>query len=173
MKESQDEIVKDLHFLLETKTPYDFLAASKRRGISTYLKSSLEYLALECLSKLNKRNLYEAELHSPHRVSKPATKRKAPTQRLYGVSGKIDISQIYEIVINSRRFSRKDAINNFARKFNLVVPINKKDSRSRAANKLAKAIFYSPINKQKQILSALLEDVDKQTKGWLDIIRTD
>jgi len=173
MKESQYEIVKDLHFLLETKNPQDFLAASKRRGISTYLKSALEYLALECLSKLNKRNLFEDELNSPHRFSKSATKRKDPTRRLYEVSGKNEISQIYEIVINSRRFSRKEAINNFARKFNLVVPINKKDSRSRAANKLAKAIFHSPNNKQKQILNVLLEDVDKQTKGWLDIIRTD
>ena len=171
MKPTENEIFNELDHLLRNANPRDFLMACKRKSISKYMKSALEFLALECLEKTsNSKNSNVTE--SYRRTQKiPRLEKKDIIVRSGGTGIKAETDQLYEALISSKRVTDKSAIEHFAKYIGLKITFNKKDSKTRAARKLAKAIASSPEQIKKDFLSMLNENFDDQTKGWFDIIR--
>jgi len=85
---------------------------------------------------------------------------------------KTEMDQIYEILIHSKQFSVKTGMMNLVKLLGFDVVFSKKDSRARAARRLAMAIASSPEQIKKKALSMLYEMSDNQTRGWIDIIRS-
>ena len=168
----ESEIYSELRHLVKLADSRDFLKASKRKGISGHMKSAMESLALECLEKSS--NLENSSRTTYHRQipQKSRLDKRDAIFRFDRMSTKTEVDQIYEILINSKLLENKTTMTNLARHIGLHVTINKKDSRVRAGKKLAKAIACSSERIKKNYLSILNEMLDKQTKGWFDIIRT-
>jgi len=172
MKSTEKEIFNELEHLLRNANPEDFLVACKRKSISKYMKSALEFLALECLGKtsnLKNSNMAESYGRTPQ---KPLSNKRKATFRSGRAGTKTEAEQIYKLLINSKRFANKSTMMNFAEHLGLRVVVNNKDSKVRTAKKLAEAIVSSPEQIKKNFLSLLNEKLDDQTKGWFDIIRS-
>ena len=168
----ENEIHKELRHLVKLADSRDFLKASKRKDISGYMKSAMEFLALECLEKSStlgnsSRIAYHKEITRNSRF-----KISDAVFRSDRMATKTEADQIYEILINSKLLANKNAIMNLAKHIGLHVSINKKDSRVRAAKILAKAIACSSEQIKKKYFSIFNEMVHDQTKGWFDVIRT-
>jgi len=172
MKPTKKEILNELDHLLKISNPGDFLMACKRKNISKYMKSALEFLALECLEKtsnLKNSNMAKSYGRTPQ---KPLLEKRDTIARSRGLGTKVETDQLYEALISSKRVTDKSAIENFAKYIGLKITFNKKDSKTRAARKLAKEIASSPEQIKKNFHSMLNENIDDQTKGWINIIRS-
>ena len=84
-----------------------------------------------------------------------------------------DISeeQVYEVVMSSPKLSTKKGILSFADDCNLDVKISSKDSKARAARKLARAIALAAPRHRVDVIGALIKGHDSQTQGWVEVIR--
>lgn len=172
MKSIENEIFNELEHLLRNADPEDFLRACKRKSISKYVKSALEYLALECLEKtsnLKNSNMTESYKQTPQMS---LLDKRDMAFRSGRTGTKTETDRIHEVLINSKRFANKSAMADFAKYIGFKIIFNKKDSRSRVARKLAIAIASSQDQTKKRALSILYEMLDNQTKGWFDIIRS-
>lgn len=170
MKSVENKILSELRHLVRNAGPEEFLKVSKRRDISDHMKSAMEFLALECLGKSS--NLKSSSIPAYYKRTPQRSRlhKKESTFRSGATGTKTEIDQIYEILVNSKRLINKIAMADFAKYTGLHATINTKDSRVRAARKLARAIAFSPERIKKKSLSLLNEMVGDQTQGWLDII---
>lgn len=172
MKSTENEILNELEHLLRNADPEDFLRAGKHKNISKHLKSALEFMALDALEKtseLKNSNAIEYYRQSSHVFH--LDKKHTPLHPSSSIP-KNEANRIYEVLINSKRFANKTAMMNLVNHLGLRVAVKNKDSLDRTAKKLAKAIVLSPEQIKKSFLSMINENLDDQTKGWFDIIRS-
>ena len=170
MKSVENKILSELRHLVRNAGPEEFLKVSKRRDISDHMKSAMEFLALECLGKssnLKKSSMTKSYKRTPQRSR---LYKRDVTFRSDRTGSKTEADQIYDILINSKRLATKIALTDFAKYIGFHITINTKDSRARAAKKLAKAIASSSEGIKRKTLSMLNEKLDAQTQGWFDII---
>ena len=172
MKPTVKEILNELEHLLRNANPEDFLIACKRKSISKYMKSALEFLALECLEKTS--NLKNSNMAKPYGQTpqRPRLRKKNIIAHSSGTNIKTEIDQLYEVLTNSKYFADKSTMENLVKYSGLKITFKKKDSKARVARNLAKAIASSPEQIKKNFLSMLNVKFNDQTKGWFDVIRS-
>ena len=165
------EILDRIYALLQIASPEVLLRASEVRAISAHVKVALEALALEALGDSARRHDY-----GPDVSEQEILHRRTPAARsaVYSAGGQRqgDVEQITDILVNSKRFASKADILAFSNDARLSVDVSSKDSRARAARKLAKAIVECPRRRKERVLAMLYDMFGEQTRGWIDIIRT-
>jgi hypothetical protein len=166
----ENQILNKLLRIVEDTDPREFLKASKCRGISKHMRFAMEQLALECLEKsCNSRSLdFNTRIRPTPQKSHLLRRNNIFSPNKAAITSEID--QIYEILINSKKLLNKTAMIDFAEYVGIQVSLDKKDSRVRAAKKLAKAIVFSPERIKEKSLSILKDMMGDQTQGWFDII---
>lgn len=170
MSGTEREILNTFRYLLDIADSQDFLSASNGKGVSGYLKTALEALALERLRRRGGSRRSSREVPRRGVVRRPRVEEQEAGS-LFHARSNTDVDQIRDIILHSKRFARKAAITDFAAHFGLRVLIKAKDSRTRAAQKLANALISSPEAVKARALSTLFEMSDDQTRGWFDVIQ--
>jgi hypothetical protein len=143
------------------------MAASNYHGASKHLRRALEALAQESLST-SRRDMVPAkggENSDIKNGSLSSTDQKLRPEKI----GNFDA--MVKAILGSPRFSNKAEIKDFARTYNLKVEIRAKDSKSDAARKLSRSILEAPVSERGEILSLIAGNPDRQTQGWVDVIK--
>jgi hypothetical protein len=167
-----NEIIDTLRKMLNFADPKKILEASKRKDISIHMRNALEHLALESLERSGNLKNSNGSLFYKHRPQKKHPDISKEVIQPKTTINKTETDQIYEILIHSKQFSVKTGMMNLVKLLGFDVVFSKKDSRARAARKLAMAIASSPEQIKKKALPMLYEMSDNQTRGWIDIIRS-
>jgi hypothetical protein len=169
----EKELFSQIEKLVRNTSPEDFLRASKIKGISDHMKTVMECLALECLENTCMNiNTFKSSKLTPKNTSTDDLNKNEMNLRSNRSTIKTTEDQIYELLINSKRFTKKHDMMNFMKLLGLRIDFNNKDSKIRTAKKIAKVFVSSPEQIKKDFLSMLNEKLDDQTKGWFDIIRS-
>jgi len=65
----------------------------------------------------------------------------------------------------------KEEIVELARSFGVEIPMHRKDARSRIVRRLESAVEALPEGERQRIVSGLAGGIDRQTAGWVDVIK--
>jgi hypothetical protein len=156
------EILSKLHHLLSIAGAEDLRSAGSLPSTSPHLRMALEALADEKAATAkwgrSKRRTSE-QAPSGSGSGKPGgserTNRALPTRGgFHALDG----------------FS-KDEIAELARSFGFELRVGRKDSRSRVLGRLENAVKLLPEAKRQHVMSELTGGTDRQTEGWVDLIK--
>jgi hypothetical protein len=156
------EILSNLHHLLSIASVDELKAAARLPNASPKIRSALESLADEktatqkwCRSTLAAGGKVAAE----KRTRTPAIPKKpratVPSRDLFRSLGNISKEEIVEL----------------AGSFDIEIPSTPKDARSRILRRLENAVNALPEEKRQHIISNLAGGIDRQTAGWVDLIK--
>ena len=156
------EILSNLHHLLSIATADELRSAAKLPNASPKIRSALEALAEEkaatqkwCRSTLTTGFKVVAE----KRTRTPGIQKKsnsaAPGHGLFRSLGNISKEEIVEL----------------ARSFGIEIPSSRKDARSRVLRRLEYAVKALTEDKRQHFISNFAGGIDRQTAGWVDLIK--
>jgi hypothetical protein len=154
-------ILSDLHRLLSTYQSEDFLEASRYTGLPSSLKDALISLATEARLENEQSTVSEKKSTTRHN-----TVSAKPTAQIDSNG-----TALAELILRSEYGASNASIVNFARSYGLKLETRAKESRERAARRLAGLIQGLPDTKRKQVSTALIERTDSQTQGWINVIK--
>ena len=136
--------------------------AAKLPNASTEIRSALEALADKktatqkwCRSTLAAGGKINAEKKTRTPGVQKKSNTSGPSRDLFRSIGNISKEEIVAL----------------ARSFDIVVPANSKDSRSRILRRLENAVNGLPDEKRRHVISSLAGGIDRQTAGWVDLIK--
>jgi hypothetical protein len=157
-------ILSEIYRLLGDYLAADLIQASEYRGITPDLKQALRALAREAGPP-------------SRRQPKRSTSRRSPPADSAGASAQpadqpARASDVADVIRLSKRLDSNPAILQFAKDVGLKIMPRPKESRRRLAKRVAEAISLVPQAQRAQILEQLSGDVDRQTQGWLDAIKS-
>jgi hypothetical protein len=84
---------------------------------------------------------------------------------------RLDKDEILERIRSSTFFNNVQSLIAYGKSSGLKVNVSAKDSKERIARRLANAIERAPGARRSEILSELSRAQDKQTQGWIDVIK--
>lgn len=152
-------ILSEVYRLLSTYDAADFQRASEYGTTSIQVAEALRALAREAKD-------HGSEDAERSRDSAPIS--SDITTRLDQWSDQKDLLQL----IRSSRWSESGrSILEFAKEFGIRVQANPKDSKDRLMRKVAHAIEAMPERRRTQATKALLDRINSQTEGWIDVIK--
>jgi hypothetical protein len=162
-RDLRHELLSDLHRLLSIASAEDFLAAS-RLCKSENIKLALEALAEEHLAETHSRKRVPVRSTPSGRyVRRSASKPQANPQSAVG--------NIQEVLNNSPHFANKSDLLRFAASQGIEVRADPKESRSRIIARIMKQIDKFEPNRRLEIFLRASQPNDRQTEGWLQVIR--
>jgi hypothetical protein len=156
------EILSQLHHLLSVAGAEDLRSAGSLPSTSPHLRMALEALAEEkaATAKWGR--------------SKRRTRHQAPSG---SEAGKAGISERANRVLPGRGVFQaldgfsKDEIAELARSFGIELRVGRKDARARVLGRLENAVKALPEGKRQHVMSELTGATDRQTEGWVDLIK--
>ena len=157
-------ILSELHKLLSNYSAEDFIRARDYRGTSVNLRDALTALASEARHDFGKSTVRPTPI-----AQSPQSAQKSPKTSTPGLTA---ISEIANALRNSDRFTTTSSILEYARSVGLNFQVHPKESRERLSRRLAEAISLAKEPKRSQIFSDFGIEVDNQTQGWIDVIKS-
>jgi hypothetical protein len=168
MSDVLHDILSRIHGLLSIASPTDLRRASEFPGISRPMRAALRELARE---RLRTWSPDDSRRQATLDFDRQEEGHKPPSAYRYPVGTDASEEQIYQIIRHCRAFHDKQAIVRFADLVGVAPGILAKDSRDRAARKLATSIAGAPYSLKRRALAALLDTDDRQTEGWFGLIK--
>lgn len=171
MKDVLHAILSELHHILSIGSPDELRAAGRLASVSENMKT-----ALEALAKERAENVQTGAAKSSRPVTKTDTETATtvdPQQRepALNLFNNDEERRIYRLLMASPKFSDKAAIRSLIDEAGIAVQIRSKDGRDRTARKVARAIHNAPDSRKARALATLMDRQDKQTQGWINVIR--
>ena len=171
MKNVLHEILSEIHHILSIASPEDLRAAAKLASASQNMKSALEALAKERSESMQTR---QERLTRPTRNSALANSRAEyydeRKRLLTGMPARNEEEQVYKLLTSSPRFDKR-ALRRVANEAGLSVDIDHKDNAHRVARKIARATVNAGRSQRIKLLEIISQGQDKQTQGWIDVIK--
>jgi hypothetical protein len=152
------EIFSKLHHLLSIAGAEELRTAGRLPSTSPHLRIALEALAEE------KATTAKFGRSGPRSGEK--TVRERAVGGKFGVSARADRGGFEQL----GAFSKEEIVE-LARSFGVDIRAGRKDSRSRVVRRLESAVKEMPEEKRQRVMSELTGGVDRQTEGWVDLIK--
>jgi len=153
-----------VHRLLGDYIAAEFIEASEYKGTTPHLREALRALAREAdrpRSNTPKQSL-DTRPSQPNSVADGASRNDQDQH----------IGQITDSIRRSQRFGSNRSMLQFANEVGLRVVARPKESRERLAKRVAEAISLVPEPRRSQMLAQLTGNGDRQTQGWIDVIKS-
>lgn len=161
-------LLSQIHDILSSHDPQDFLQASRSPGISSHIKNAL--LSLERERKHDGEDRCD-DVDSGEIVRNtqdfPANSEVAHSTK----ANPSNFDCIVDLIMGCPRLRTKKDLRKFSKSLGVTIPIRDKDERVRVARKLAKVIAAGHPDFQKMAVRLLERAHDPQTQGWVDVIR--
>jgi hypothetical protein len=159
MNDITHQILSEIHHLLSISGADDLQHVANLPNTSANLRSALNSLAAEKAST-SKRQAAKSSAFRPS--------REFADQQELSIG---DTARMSRELARSFERLNKNEIQQACRSVGLQVPMNAKDGRKRIVRRVANALAALPADRRNFMLSELRTKADKQTEGWVEVIR--